>query len=136
MRYTGAVKPEQIKSLPDALARIRELESVIGLDAKMPRALRLTEAEDDIVAMIAKRAPNCMDLTKMHYAIYGARIEAPDVKIIQVQITKIRRKLEAHGITLETWWGRGYSMSSIDVDKLKALYAIGEANPFVDDVIR
>jgi DNA-binding response OmpR family regulator len=136
MRYTGAVKPEEIKSLPEALERIRQLESVIGLDARMPRALRLTNAEDDIVAMIAKRAPNCMDLTKMHYAIYGARIEAPDVKIIQVQITKIRPKLLNHGIALETWWGRGYSMSLTDLDKLKSLYAIGEANPFVDDVIR
>jgi DNA-binding response OmpR family regulator len=136
MRYMGAVKPEEIISLQEARERIRQLEAVIGLNAKMPRALHLTAAEDDIVAMIAKRAPNCMDVTRMHYAIYGARIEAPDQKIIQVQITKIRRKLMAHGIELETWWGRGYSMTLADLDKLKALYAIGEANPFVDDVIR
>src|SRR5579862_8433162 len=40
-----------------------------------------------------------------------------DVKMVDVMICKLRKKLRAHGINVETIWGIGYLMSSADRDR-------------------
>jgi two-component system, cell cycle response regulator CtrA len=44
-------------------------------------------------------------------ALFSDRIdEPPDVKIIDVWICKMRRKLQPFGIEIKTCWGVGYEM--------------------------
>jgi hypothetical protein len=40
-------------------------------------------------------------------AAYGGRDE-PDIKILDVFVTKLRAKLGVHRVAIETVWGRGY----------------------------
>lgn len=43
--------------------------------------------------------------------VYGGRDE-PDIKILDVFVTKLRAKLGAHRGAIETVWGRGYCRNS------------------------
>lgn len=49
--------------------------------------------------------------------------DAPDIKIIDVFVCKLRRKLKPLGIAISTVWGRGYRIEAGDRDVLKC-YAV------------
>lgn len=55
-------------------------------------------------------------------ALYSERADnAPEVKIIDVFICKIRPKLEPFGIRIETQWGQGWFMDAASKDELRGL---------------
>ena len=97
--------------VPDTLVRIGEL--TVDLDGRRARVrgvlVQLTAREFDCLAFLARRRG--VTLTKEMFLahLYAGR-EEPEMKIIDVFICKVRRKLSeaaAPGV-IETVWGRGY----------------------------
>lgn len=65
---------------------------------------------------------------QLYFAMYGDDDQAPDPKIVDVYICKIRKKLPI-GVTINTVWGLGYEMSDASRDKLRALRSGSPASP-------
>jgi len=47
---------------------------------------------------------------QMFHAIYGDRLDQPEIKIIQVQVCKLRVALRGIGADINTLWGKGYEL--------------------------
>lgn len=63
--------------------------------------------------MLRSAAPNVVHRERMLIALYGLIDEAPEPKILDVYLCKVRRRLmEAQArIDIETVWGRGWRLS-------------------------
>src|SRR5258708_20664400 len=65
----------------------------------------------------------------LYVVLYAARPECdwPDARIVDVQITRLRRALRRHGITIKTQWGEGWLMSAADKARARAAMNSGDA---------
>lgn len=86
------------------------------VEAGCTRLFTVTPMEAQILTTLLRR----VDTTKqqLHTAITSKRPDSdgPEIKIIDVVICKLRKKLKAFSITIETSWGRGYYISQADRD--------------------
>jgi hypothetical protein len=86
-----------------ARERVNDLRAGLGLTA--------TEAR--LLAVLDRAAPRSVSKKAMHSAMYPADYDAPEIKIVDVLICKMRAK----GLKIKTDWGFGYSIDApIDVD--------------------
>lgn len=105
----------------DDKARIAELQATIErlqeenaalveqlVELKPPPVdYRLTASEARIVACLARRP--MASKSQLMLALYAGRVnDEPDIKIVDVLICKVRKKLEPLGISIKTRWGQGY----------------------------
>lgn len=92
--------------------QVRQLKEILGLTIEVPLVFGLTSHEAQLFGLLLKRdiVTKEMGLT----LLYGNRPDGdtPEIKIIDVYICKLRAKIEAFGIKVETVWGRGYRMSA------------------------
>lgn len=105
------VKDEEIFQLKSKL---------YGWDWEPPRAFQLTTGQSFMLAALMAHArviPN--------WLLYQASREAPqthgvraDTKIVQVQMSHLRRKLKPFGVEINTQWGYGYWLSAETRSKL------------------
>lgn len=94
-----------------------------------PIEWRLTGKEAQIMGILLKRErPNLEAFMSILYGALAAADDAPDEKIIDVLICKMRQKLEPFDIQIETLWGAGYYLTSFTKKKIKALVA-GKSPP-------
>lgn len=75
-----------------------------------PRAFGLTKKEAAVLKALTGRQ-RCSKEYLLD-AIYGVAEDAPQMKIIDVFICKLRAKLRPHGIAIETIWGEGFELSA------------------------
>jgi DNA-binding response OmpR family regulator len=88
--------------------RVTELEKQIGLALEPPTVFGLTKTETEILGiLIANKYPR---RETFMVALYGSRFEAPDDKIIDVLMSRMRKKLTPFGIEITTAWGSGFYM--------------------------
>ena len=102
--------------------RIAELEELLGkVEGRFDHTIvQFTKSEDELVGLFLRRA--FWTKESMYIVLYGARQgEAPDPKILDVLMVRIRRKLMKFGITVDTQPGSGWSMTAENRAKLKAL---------------
>ena len=102
--------------------RIEELEDLLGLRVPVPRSdLELTKIERQLLGILYRGGLISSEFA--HRAIYGLRSECdqPNLKIIDVFISRLRRKLRPHAIKLSTQWGEGYYFDAENRAKLKSL---------------
>jgi len=94
----------------------RDVNSYIGV-------ARLTRTEAKIVSTIVRFGRTTK--AGIYHAMYGhlGDDEQREPKIVDVMISKIRKKLRPVGVEITTQWGVGWSMSQEDVARLKALAA-------------
>lgn len=75
------------------------------------RAIRVTQKECDILALLAVNAGSAVSRQIIMDSLYGGSDCQPDQKIIDVFMSKLRKKI-AHACPdrtiVETVWGRGY----------------------------
>jgi DNA-binding response OmpR family regulator len=96
----------------DLRDRIFQLEEALGMHFDSPAWLRLTGHEAKLFGLLMEREAvtksGAMDV------LYGLRPDgdAAEEKIIDVFICKMRKKLEAWSIEIETNWGQGYFMTA------------------------
>jgi two-component system cell cycle response regulator CtrA len=62
--------------------------------------------------------------SQMMDELYGDAILQPEIKIIDVLVCKIRKKLKPFGIEISTHWGRGYYLSEPNKDQIRAHLAM------------
>ncbi|WP_283800076.1 helix-turn-helix domain-containing protein [Nitratireductor sp. GZWM139] len=90
--------------------RIRQLEEALSpASIEIPMEWGLTATEARIFSHMATRDVARKDAIML--AVYGGRSgEMPDEKIVDVLICKMRKKLAAFGVQIQTVWGIGYAL--------------------------
>ena len=113
---------EEVEAERDRLeARVSELESLLFSHADvLPVEWGLTPAETRIVCALMARDV-CSKEHLLAVAHDGRTDEPPEIKIVDVFICKVRKKLVPHGITISTLWGAGYRLDDRDGVKARAL---------------
>lgn len=93
--------------------QVRQLEELLRPTIILPSAWRLTRREADFLNVLRSAAPNVVHRERMLIALYGLIDEAPEPKILDVYLCKVRRRLmEAQArVDIETVWGRGWRLS-------------------------
>ncbi|MGV2188791.1 helix-turn-helix domain-containing protein [Agrobacterium vitis] len=71
---------------------------------------RLTETEFNLFLTLWGAKPRIVSKEQLMAKAYWLRTdeEEPEIKIIDVLVCKIRKKLTPLGVTIDTIWGRGY----------------------------
>ena len=102
----------------------------INLDTQMVtldgQQIYLTRLEYSILELLSLRMGSTLTKDMFMSHLYGG-MDEPDIKIIDVFVCKLRRKLSAAGGEnyIETVWGRGYLMPVLEADEMP----LGEAIP-------
>ena len=107
------------KGHADAIVRVGELE--INLNTKVvqvnSKVLHLTSKEYALLELLAMRKGSTVSKEQFLNHLYGG-MDEPEVKIIDVFLCKIRRKIEklSHNKKgyIQTVWGRGYILKESD----------------------
>ena len=91
--------------------RVGQLERLLKYAAFwMPREFSLTRTEETVLGALMAHPVATRD--HFMHALYNGRGDLePDVKIVDIYISKLRRKLKSFGIEIKTEWGRGYALT-------------------------
>ena len=99
--------------------RVRQLEEEASVVSawRAPLEFGLTPAEEKILAALMSR--DMATKVYLHQALADASgFCAAEIKIVDVYICKLRKKLNPFGVPVQTHWGRGYSISNQARDML------------------
>lgn len=101
--------------------RIEQLEELNGMTIVAPICLGLTGQEARLIAFLMRRGQVTKE--QVLIALYEARPEGdiPLLKIVDVFVCKVRRKLRPFGVSIRTFWGQGYGLDEADKARLLAL---------------
>ena len=89
--------------------RVSELEQLLGLRFEFPVHFGLSRSEGTIFGLLVKNP-----LVTKEMALSGLYLHKQDeaeIKIVDVYVCKIRKKLKAWDIQVETVWGQGYRLA-------------------------
>ena len=86
--------------------RIKELEASANL---MPIEFQLTSKEESVLNLLAARSKCSRQQIMSHLYTVGVDDE-PEIKIVDVFICKLRKKIKPLGVVIDTLWGHGYSL--------------------------
>lgn len=102
--------------------RIAVLEGMLGLDLRAPLEFRLTNLEARLFGVVLQRGMASREtlMAALYYDRPTDRDE-PEIKIVDVVVCKIRKKLKPFGIDLLTIWGQGYRLSPEDRERCKSM---------------
>jgi two-component system, cell cycle response regulator CtrA len=93
----------------DALrARVRMLEELSGVGFESPPEFQLTRNESIIFGMLLKN--QLVRRTAVMDALYMHEQDEAEIKIVDVWICKIRKKMKPYDITISLQRGQGYFM--------------------------
>lgn len=97
------------------------------------RMFKLTPHEAKLMAALLKRNEASKEL--LLELIYGPTEDLPEIKIIDVFVCKLRKKLKLFGVEVHTLWGRGYFMDTDTRRRLLAEIEAFDAPPRVEDAM-
>jgi two-component system cell cycle response regulator CtrA len=102
------------RSKGHAQSVIRTGDIIVNLDSKTVEVrgalVHLTPKEYQMLELLSLRKGTTLTKEMFLNQLYGG-MDEPEVKIIDVFICKLRKKLAAHGDHhIETVWGRGYAL--------------------------
>ena len=101
------------------LERIEQLEGeVLGREWFCPIEFCLTPSQQRLLAALISRERCSKEFLHMASTKPGVEAES-ELKIIDVWICKMRPKLQAFGINIQTVWGFGYMLSPEDQARLR-----------------
>lgn len=92
--------------------RVWVLEDCLGASivALAPIEWRLTLSEARIFGALYQRA-SCTKAQLLATNCEPGVEDEPEIKIVDVFVCKLRKKLKPYGIEIETLWGQGYRMT-------------------------
>ena len=118
--------------------RVAELEALLGVgNDDVSRLLTVVDAtpqQCEMIGFMMKRA--VATRTALFIALFGARPECdqPDMKLIDVQMVKVRKALEKLGVEVRTEWGSGgWNIPAADKARLRAMMEASAAQTSADD---
>lgn len=90
--------------------RIRQLEKELCPPAvSVPLEWMLTPSEAKVFSHLTTR--EVVSKQSIMLAMYSDRIDVePEIKIVDVFICKLRKKLQRFGVEIVTMWGHGYGL--------------------------
>jgi two-component system cell cycle response regulator CtrA len=99
--------------------RILVLEDLLGIGMEWPLFLGLTPHEGKVLGALMRREVQSKE--GLLLALYGNRPDGdmPEIKIIDVFICTLRKKLTRFGVTVDTLWGQGYRLKPEMREKIK-----------------
>lgn len=111
---------ENVSEVEALRYQVEELRHAMGLRAEFPRELRLTPYEARMLGLLTRR-----DIASKEYlftALYADDwSECREPKVIEVFLSKLRKKLSPFGVTIRNDYGHGWYLSKEDKAKLKAM---------------
>lgn len=120
LRTRAAIRREVETDLSD-LTRDELLEHIVEIivtirgdddtefTAHFPDSLKLTRIQKSVLYALYSAAGRCVSRDQIMAAAYAA-YDAPDEKIIDVSICKIRKKIGQTAWKIVTIWGQGYKL--------------------------
>lgn len=111
---------EEIKQLKELLAErdetIIQLRESLRPEGWMPPVeLNLTMHEARTLALLYKMRGEAATKEALFQTVYYDKLNPPDIKIVDVFVCKMRKKLRPYEITIDTLWGRGYLLTAESV---------------------
>ncbi|MEJ6845114.1 helix-turn-helix domain-containing protein [Sinorhizobium fredii] len=101
--------------------RVRQLEeALVPPSIAVPLEFGLTGSEARAFAHLASR--DLVTKQSLMMALYGDRPDEPEIKIVDVFVCKLRKKVARFGISIETVWGQGYRLAN------REQFSTGRAN--------
>lgn len=99
-------------SLERLRERVRQLEDALcPQSVQIPVEWRLTGSEARVFAHLTTR--DVATKSGLMLAMYSDRVDdEPEMKIVDVFVCKLRRKLRPFSIEIRTVWGQGYSLAN------------------------
>lgn len=88
--------------------RIRVLEEITGAALDAPLEFGLTRNEACILGLLTKN--ELVRRSSVMEALYMHKQDEAEIKIVDVFVCHLRRKVKPFGIVIDTVWGHGYSM--------------------------
>lgn len=115
-------KDEQIADLRDQLdlaqERIKQLEVLVHgeRDDEFVHRARTTLGLPPLAAKMLCAVVRKGQVRKqaIFVAVYGNRLEVPDIRVIDVMMVRVRNALKPYGARVDTLFGYGYQMSDDD----------------------
>lgn len=96
------------------------LDAVLAaLDGRTrPSPVAMSVSEEIVAQLLRDRQPHTVTRSALFAVLYVFRAEAdePDMKVIDVWICKVRRKLAPLGIEIMVDWGKGYFMPAASAE--------------------
>lgn len=92
---------------------------------KPPLDWRLTPLEARVLILL--HGHDRASRTAILDDLYGEREDEPYPTILNVVVCRLRRKLEAHGVRIETIWGMGWRIDPANKIRLSELAAANAA---------
>lgn len=121
----GMTETEQLRN------RVEELTALLGVGnddvSRLLTVLDATPQQCEIIGFMLRRS--IATRTALHTVLFGNRpdCDQPEMKLIDVQMVKVRAALKKLGIDVQTEWGSGgWALKASDKAKLRKLMA-GEA---------
>lgn len=101
--------------------RVQTLEDALGITPFLtPVEWRLTGSETRLFGHLLAR--DVATKASIMSALYEPGVnDEPEIKIVDVFVCKLRKKLAPFGIEIATLWGMGYRMTAEAKDKARAL---------------
>jgi two-component system, cell cycle response regulator CtrA len=119
-KYIDAL--DRIKALEAEVAILRTAAEELVKTGDVPAAFRLTKKEVDFLQALMGRASATKEqLLALVYADRWGMDDEPEIKIVDVFICKLRKKLKPFGVTIETLWGRGYALPVQSKETIRAM---------------
>lgn len=112
---------DRLEQENDALrARVRQLEELTGVSFEAPPQLGLTRNEAAIFGMLLKQ--KLVLRTSVMMILYAHEQDEAEIKIVDVWICKMRKKLKSYGIEIHTQWGQGYFLPAESKSRAVTLF--------------
>ncbi len=100
--------------------RIKQLEQQIGMVVNVPLMMDVTASEAKVLGVLMERELATKEVIMLAlYSTRGGDDEA-EIKIVDVFICKVRKKIKKWGIEIKTSWGRGYYMEAESKAKMRS----------------
>ena len=120
---------EENERLRDRVAFLEA--SLLGDSFLAPAEWRLTTSEARVLACLLART-FCTKDTLMAALYRDDGRDEPEIKIVDVFICKVRKKLKPFGVFIDTVWGQGYRLDEANKHLVKEALARGVVQQVAD----
>jgi DNA-binding response OmpR family regulator len=85
-------------------------EAASGIVVRFGQFAALTRAEAEMLQILIDAKSAVMSKEKLLTSLYWQENDEPNIKMIDVWICKLRKKISPLGLNIQTIWGNGYRL--------------------------
>lgn len=120
----ASARLEAVETENDMLReRVAQLEAALGLSVVAPIEFQLTAKETRVLGVLMARDIATREAIML--GLYAGRsTDEAEIKIVDVFVCKMRRKLKPFGIDIKTKWGMGFFLETAQKRQIKDIMLI------------